>query len=115
MKQFTQLLYEVKKEVDDKINRMTSLYQQALDDYEVDMIKFSQNPYGESPQSPIEPKPLVLTRDDYNIKESIIYIDTNEIVTISKSSIGDTIIMFKNSERITVKESVEDVFNIVKS
>jgi hypothetical protein len=113
MIKLTQILFEVKKEVDEKIVRLSNAFQKALDEYEAAMMKFSQNPYGEAPISPIEPKPMTLKKEDYDEKRVVFYIDPKEISYITQTTLGDTIIGMKSGDRITVEGTPEDIFNLL--
>lgn len=113
MIKLTQILFEVKKEVQDKVTRLTNAYQKAVDDYEAEMIKFSQNPYGDVPESPVEPKPISLVKEDYDEKEVVLYVRPEEIVYITQTSLGDTIIGLRDKDRITVLGTPEEIYKML--
>ena len=113
MIKLTQLLYEVKDEVTRKIENLSNVYQRAIDEYETAMVKFEANPYGEEPTSPLPPKPYKLKDEDFNITEAIMYINPSSIVYISKAITGETILNINQSKELTVKESVEEVYELM--
>jgi hypothetical protein len=115
MIKLTQRIFELKKEVQEKINRVQSAYERALNEYEIELIKHQENTYGEAPIPPSEPKPIELKVEDYNEKQEPFYVRPEEIKYIGKTLAGDTVIAFKGSdERITVLGEPEEIATLLK-
>lgn len=115
MVKLTQRIFELKKEVQEKINRMQSLYEKALNEYELELIKYQENVYSDAPVPPVEPKPIELKIEDYNEKQEPLYVRPDEVKYLGKTLAGDTVLAFRGSdERITILGEPEEIAELLK-
>jgi uncharacterized protein YlzI (FlbEa/FlbD family) len=109
----THRLFEITEATTKKINNLSAAYQKAVDEYEAEMIRYENNPYGEAPIGPSQPPTYKMKEDDYKITEVPAYINPAEIVYVSESLEKDTVIMLKIAKEIVVKETVEEVYALI--
>lgn len=115
MVKLTQVLFEIKDETQARIERISNAYQQALADYDNEMIKYETNPYGEAPEMPKQPKTIKLKDEDY-IKTNVeLYIKESEVAYITQSLEKDTILVTKTGKEITVIGTPEEISNLIKN
>jgi hypothetical protein len=115
MVKLTNILFEISEETQNKIERIKALYEDALNNYDAEMIKFESNPYGEVPTPPREPKPIRLKDTDYKRTEVVLYIPKEEIVYVTQNLDGDTVIMTKLAKELVVKGTIEEVYATINN
>ena len=113
MVKLTQVLFEIKEETQAKIERISNAYQQALSDYDLEMVKFESNPYGEAPEMPKQPKAIKLKDEDYIKTNVTLYMTKSEVAYITQSLEKDTVLVTKLGKELTILESPEEAFNLV--
>ena len=115
MIKLTQILFEVSEETIAKIDRIKSAFEDALNEYDTEMIRYENNPYGEAPIAPKEPKPYKLKESDYKRTEAKLFLNKEDVSFITQDLTGETIVVTKYGKELTIKATVEEVYELVNN
>lgn len=100
MIKLTKLSFEIKDEAHQRIEDIAAIYQEEAS--KADSLNLP---------IPSPPKPIRLKNKDYNIAESLYYVKTDTIEEIWHDTENTTMLSI-NGKEVSVKETVEEVFNL---
>lgn len=115
MIKLTQVLFEVTEETLSKIDRIKGAFEDALNEYDQEMIRYEANPYGEAPAAPKEPKPYKLKETDYKRTEAKLFLKKEDISFITQDLTGETIVVTRYGKELTIKATPEEVYELVNN
>lgn len=94
-------IFEVSEETEKKIEAMQEAYDEAVSESSI---------IGrEVPEPPVYKMEL----SDYKVTEQVLFVDSKEVEAITKTLEGETQIYLKSSRDFIVKESPEEVYELI--